>query len=195
MEQLTESGNILVVSGGEPIPPGTEEFIKIALMGSSDMNPSGDGDWQSKFAHGLALVTSSDPGRGIIMYRGMKFLLMNCKSWGPGNPDMSFENEEFVRKLNTDMDYAQGADCIFFNFHKKSQAIFPILEFSNLVTSQKMVVRCSQEYMNYGFVRAMCERLQVPLLPGATTSVLMVLQTMSAYIPKFQELARLRLPE
>lgn len=193
MEQLSE--NVVIISGGEPIPEGSEEAIKIALLGSSDLNPMGDGDWQYKFAKGLALITSTEPGKGIIMYKGMKFLVMNCKSWSPRVPVMSYDNVEFIQKISTDLDYAMASDCIFFNFHKKSQAVFPLLEFSNLVGSGKMVVRCSQEYGNYGFVRIMCERLQVPLLPGATTSVLTVLQTMSAFIPKFQELSKLRLPE
>lgn len=189
------SDNVVVIGGGEEIPAGYEDFIKIALVGSSDLSPNPSGDWQTKFAQGIAAVTSSDPGRGIIMYRGMKFLIMNCKSWGPSAPIMSYENQEFVQKLTTDLNYANSADCIFFNVHKKSQAIFPLLEFATFSSSGKMVVRCSSEYANYGYIRVMCENLQIPLLPGATTSVLTVVQTMSNFIPKFQEINKYTLPE
>lgn len=193
MDQLNQ--NVAMISGGEPIPVGFEDAIKIALIGSSDMNPAGNGDWQSKFAQGLTLITDTTPGKGIIMYRGMKFLCLNCRSWGNADQRMTYDNPEFVQKLTADLDYCGAADCIFFNFLKKSQSTFPLLEFSSMIQSGKLVVRCPNDYLNYGYVRIMCERYGVPLLPGATTSILTVLQTMQAFIPKFVEVTKLRLPE
>ena len=193
MEQISNS--VAIISGGEPIPAGFEDGIKIALMGSSDLNVSSELDWYSKFAQGVALITNTEPGKGIIMYRGMKFLLMSCKSWNPANPVISYDNPEFVTKISMDLHYADAADCIFFNFLKKSTAQMPLTEFCLASHSGKMICRCPNDYVNYGIVRCICERYNIPLLPGAATSVLSVLQTMWAFIPKFQELQKFRLPE
>lgn len=193
MEQI--SNTVAIISGGEPIPAGFEDGIKIALMGSSDLNVSQELDWYSKFAQGVALITNTDPGKGIIMYRGMKFLLMSCKSWNPSNPIMSYNNPEFITKMSADLDYAAAADCIFFNFLKKSTAQMPLTEFCLVSQSGKVICRCPNDYVNYGVVRCISERYNIPLLPGATTSVLSVLQTMWAFIPKFQEVQRFKLPE
>lgn len=119
MEQISET--VAIISGGEPIPAGFEDSIKIALLGSSDLNPMQTNDWQSKFAQGLALITNTEPGKGIIMYRGMKFLILNCKSWNPANPTMDFNNPEFVNKVGYDLEMADAADCIFYNFLKNLQ--------------------------------------------------------------------------
>ena len=192
MEQISET--VAIISGGEPIPAGFEDSIKIALLGSSDLNPMQTNDWQSKFAQGLALITNTEPGKGIIMYRGMKFLILNCKSWNPANPTMDFNNPEFVNKVGYDLEMADAADCIFYNFLKKSKALNPMIEFALTASTGKMICRCPIEYQNYAYVRLICERYNIPLLPGATTSVLSVLQTMYAFIPKFQEIQRFQLP-
>lgn len=192
MEQL--SPTVMMISGSEPIPEGTEDFVKIALMGPTDLNPAND-SWQSKFAHGVAAITSTEPGKGIVQFRGTKILLLNCQSSQPQNPQMSFDNPEFVNKLSADLDYSGVADGIFFNFLKKSTGIIAPVEFSLIAQSGKVVTRCSNEYVNYGLIRTLCERFKAPLLPGATTSVLLVLQTMWSYIPKFQEIQKFKLPE
>lgn len=192
MEQISET--VAIISGGEPIPAGFEDSIKIALLGSSDLNPMQTNDWQSKFAQGLVLITNTEPGKGIIMYRGMKFLILNCKSWNPANPTMDFNNPEFVNKVGYDLEMADAADCIFYNFLKKSTALNPMIEFALTARTGKMICRCPIEYQNYAYVRLICERYNIPLLPGATTSVLSVLQTMYAFIPKFQEIQRFQLP-
>ena len=193
MEQISE--NVVILSGGEPVPPGFEDSFKIALIGSSDIGATQELDWFAKFAQGVASISCTEPGKGIIMYRGMKFLLLSCKSWNPANPTMTYENPEFINKCSADLDYCAVADCIFFNFLKKSTAIMPLLNFSLLSQSQKMIVRCPSDYSNYGYVRFLCERYNIPLLPGATTSVLGVLQTMLAFVPKFRELQKFKLPE
>lgn len=194
MQQISET--VFTLEGGEPIPPsGFEDFVKIALMGTSDMGPAQNGDWQSKFAQGVAAITSTEPNKGIIMYRGMKFLLMNCKTMGYSNPMMTYDNPEFVTKISNDLNYSQAADAIFFNFLKSSQSVTPLVEYSLVAGTGKCVVRCPNEYVNYGLVRIIAERYQVPLLPGATTSVLSVLQTMWGFIPAFQEVQKFRMPE
>ena len=187
MEQL--SPTVMMISGSEPIPEGTEDFVKIALMGPTDLNPAND-SWQSKFAQGVAAITSTEPGKGIVQFRGTKILLLNCQSSQPQNPQMTF-----VNKLSADLDYSGVADGIFFNFLKKSTGIIAPVEFSLIAQSGKVVTRCSNEYVNYGLIRTLCERYKAPLLPGATTSVLLVLQTMWSYIPKFQEIQKFKLPE
>lgn len=192
MEQL--SSNVAMISGAEPIPEGFEDYIKIALMGSSDLNPANQ-PWQEKFAQGVAMITNTEPNRGIVMYRGVKILLLNCQSGQAMNPSLAFDNPEFVTKISADLDYSMAADAIFFNFLKKSQSVVPMVEFSLIVQSGKAVTRCSNEYVNYGLVRTLCERYKSPLLPGATTSVLSVLQSMWSFIPKIQELQKYKLPE
>ena len=192
MEQI--SPTITVISGTEPIPKGFEDSVKIALMGSSDLNP-GVETWQSKFIQGMASITSTEPGKGIIMYRGMKFLILNCQSGPVQNPVPTFDNPEFVGKISADLTYAEAADAIFYNFLKKSVSQTSLVEFALVVQSGKVVTRSSSDYINYGFVRTLCERYNTPLLPGATTSVLGVLQTMWSFIPKFQEIQKFKLPE
>src|SRR5574344_1363587 len=192
MQQISE--NISVISNGEPIPTvGVEEYFKIALLGSSDLSPYGVGDWQNKFIQGL--VTITDPTNGILMYKSMKLLLMNCKSMGMNNDSLTYDNPEFIMKASSDLDYAMSSDVVFFNFLKKSTAQVPLLEFSTLSQNGKMIVRCPDEYCMYGYVRFMCERYHIPLLPGSSSTVLTILQTINSFIPKFTELQRFKLPE
>ena len=53
------SPTVMMISGSEPIPEGTEDYVKIALMGPTDLNPAND-SWQSKFAQGVAAITSTE---------------------------------------------------------------------------------------------------------------------------------------
>ena len=52
MEQISE--NVVILSGGEPVPPGFEDSFKIALIGSSDIGATQELDWFAKFAQGVA---------------------------------------------------------------------------------------------------------------------------------------------
>ena len=116
MQQI--SNNVIMMAGGEPMPTQLqggqmEEYLKVSLLGTSDLNPDGSGDWQSKFTQGLGLIT--DPNKGVIMYKNMKFLVMNCKSMGVNNPNPTYDNPEFMNRVSIDFDYAQTSDAIFLN--------------------------------------------------------------------------------
>lgn len=62
MEQI--SNNVMVLNVGDQIPPGTEDALKILLLGSIDLGPTGEMNWQSKFVAGLA--NAVDPQKGLM---------------------------------------------------------------------------------------------------------------------------------
>lgn len=190
MQQLAP--NLIVLNAGEQFPPGTEDFLKIYLAGTQSIGNGDDTDWQTKFANGLlTLVTGNN---SLIMYKNTKFMLINPKI-PVQNPKMTLDNPEFVQKLNWEYDMMGAADAIFVNFLKKSVSPIPLLEFGYALRAGKTVVRCPEEYQHYGMVRLLCEKHQVPLHQSTTGTVLAVLQSMFAYVPRFQEINRLSLPE
>jgi len=185
MQQLSE--NVIVLQAGDQFPPegfDPNEFIKIALIGSTDLNPNTNDSWFEKFEESLVNVQ-----REVLMYKNMKFMILDCKSLGP-NGDMTYDNQAFLNKFQSDWSFMSQADAIFCNFLKRSTAQYPIYLFSSQLTSGKMLVRCPQEYFSYGYVRTACELNSVPLLPGNAMTVTGVLGNMFSFIPNLQKMQR-----
>ena len=190
MEQVSD--NILVIYPGEMFPEGTENSIKILLSGSIDTREDKKYDWASKFIEGLKSLTS--PDKGLIQYQGLNFIIANSFV-SPGNPAANIMNPEFQQKTNWMFQMIAGCDAIFINFLKKSTSAIPLFWFGYCCSSGKCVVRCPEEYINYGIVRMTCQNHSISLLPGRVGNVLSVLQALAVYTPKFQEVQKYQLPE
>lgn len=172
------SDNVLILMPGEVPPAGSEDAIKLLLIGSVDARPDGKFDWGGRFIKGLVELT--DPFKGILQYRGLRFVVFN--SVVPGsNPDAppSPENPEFVTKFEWITQAMDECDIIFCNFLKNSKGRMPLYWFGNCVRSQKLVVRCPDQYIGYGLVQQACQHFGVPLMPGKVGSVLAIVQAMN----------------
>ena len=190
MNQLSD--NVIVIGSGEQIPPNTEDWLKIYLAGSEDISGDPKKDWQTVFANGLVSLTNGP--KALIMFKNIKYLLINPKA-APQNPQVALENPEFVQKLNWRFDMMAQADAVFLNFLARTQNQTPFMEFGYLLTSQKLVVRSSDKYMNYPYVKGLCEKMQIPFHGSNTGYVSNIVQSMYSFIPRFQEITQLRLPE
>lgn len=197
MEQV--SPNVVVLQMGDPIPAGTEDAIKILLVGSESVDtPGKDGiantfDWQGKFISGVVKLT--DVGNGLLMFKNKRYVLINCKYIPTMMPDVGMpQNVELINKYNYILDMANQADGIFCNILKKTQSPIPLFEFGLFVSSSKLVIRCPEEYPYSSLIKLVCERSNIPLLPGKS-SVKDVMFSLFASIPKFQELQQYQLPE
>lgn len=189
------SDNVLVLTPGEIPPPGTEDCIKLLLMGSIDARPDGKYDWGTRFINGL--VENTDPVRGILQYRGLKFLVYNSVV-PPQNPEAppSLENPEFVSKYEWMVQCMEDCDLIFCNFLKKSQNPLPLYWFGLAASTGKLVTRCPDQYFGYGLVSCSCKHFGSPLLPGKVGSVLAIIQAMNTISDVFNSKAdRNQLPE
>lgn len=172
------SANVMVLYPGEIPPPGCEDAIKLMLVGSVDARPDGKFDWGGKFINGL--VDICDPVKGILQYRGLRFLVFNSvvPSSNPGAPP-TVDNEEFVGKTNWMIQSIGESDLIFCNFLKKSTNPFPLFWLGLMAQTGKLVVRCPDQYMGYGLVQVVCKNYNIPLMPGKVGSVLAIVQAMN----------------
>ena len=189
------STNVIEYFPGEI--PGEEAAgaVKIALIGSDSYDPSGTYDWQGKFAAGLVKLADPVGGTGLIMYKNMKFAILNCKPANPpANPALDLGNPEAVMKISGSLDFCAMADGIFLNFLKKSQSVMPIFELGYLCQSGKVVVRCPDEYAYQPLVSMICQRHGVPMYPGQMTNVLTILQGLFT-LPTLQQIQQYPLPE
>ena len=197
MEQI--SSNVMVLQMGDPIPAGTEDAIKILLVGSESIDtPSDNGqpsnfDWQGKFIAGIASLTDTE--KGLLMFKNKKYIIINCTYIPKMMPEVNMpQNVELLNKYNYILDMANQADGIFCNILKKTQSPIPLFEFGLFVSSSKLVIRCPEEYPYSSLIKLICERSNIPLLPGKS-SVKDVLFSLFVSIPKFQELQQYQLPE
>lgn len=193
------SDNVIVLEMGEPIPPGSEDAIKILLVGSESIDGQtangqpGTYDWQSKFAQGVASI--ANPNDGLIMFKNAKYLIINSKYIPVITPDpMIPENAELMNKYNWILDMSNTADIIFCNILKKTTSPIPLMEFGLFVPSQKLVMRCPETYPYFQLVKLICERSQVPLLQSKST-VKDALFSAYSFCKRFQELQKYQLPE
>lgn len=193
------SDNVIVLEMGEPIPPGSEDAIKILLVGSESIDGQtvngqpGTYDWQSKFAQGVASI--ANPNDGLIMFKNAKYLIINSKYIPVITPDpMIPENAELMNKYNWILDMSNAADIIFCNILKKTTSPIPLMEFGLFVPSQKLVMRCPETYPYFQLVKLICERSQVPLLQSKST-VKDALFSAYSFCKRFQELQKYQLPE
>lgn len=193
------SDNVIVLEMGEPIPPGSEDAIKILLVGSESIDGQtangqpGTYDWQSKFAQGVASI--ANPKDGLIMFKNAKYLIINSKYIPVITPDLMIpENTELMNKYNWILDMSNAADIIFCNILKKTTSPIPLMEFGLFVPSQKLVMRCPETYPYFQLVKLICERSQVPLLQSKST-VKDALFSAYSFCKRFQELQKYQLPE
>lgn len=187
MEQL--ASNISVMYSGEPMPAeGTEDYIKIALVGSTDLIDGGQLDWYTAFANGLVTIAGRESNRGVNIFKNLNYLLFNCKTPPVGNGEMSAENPEFVNHWSWVNDVITASDGIFVNFLKRSTNVMPLYWFSMYAQSGKMVARVPLEsdYIYAGLVSATCQRLNIPMFPGKMGNVMSVIQAFFSFIPKMQ---------
>ncbi len=189
MLQINE--RILVLSPGDQIPQVSGDSIKLYLAGTTDFG-SAENDWQGKFIDGL--VKLSDPLKGLLLIKNVNWIIFNPKALPTNDMGPSLENPEFVNNIRWRLMAQDQADMIFLNILKKSVSPIPVLEFGSMVTSGKLVVRCSEEYQIYPQIRLYCEKFQVPLLTGKT-SVKDVILSGGNYIQKFRDLQQYNLPE
>lgn len=191
MEQVSD--NILVLGPGDAIPEGTENSIKILLLGSIDTRDDHKFDWASSFIKGMIDIT--DPQKGLIQYQGFNFIIINSTITPPGGLVPNVMNNDFTMKMQWTFSMAAAADSIFLNFLKRSTAPLPLYWLGYTCGSGKLCVRCPEEYVNYSIVNLTCRQHGVALLPGKVGSVLSVLQSIAAFTPKFQEVLKYQLPE
>jgi hypothetical protein len=187
MQQL--SPNVLVLNVGDQIPQG--DYIKIYLAGSEDLNPSNE-KWQDKLCN--AMVTLTDGPGAISVFKGKNWMFINPMMAPQMDPTPSMLNPEFVNKLTWQTDMMNAADGIFLNFLKRSVSPLPLYTFGLTVNCGKLVVRCSEEYFQYGLVSFMCGRHSVPLLPNKST-VKDVIWAFFSLLPTLQVNQKLQLPE
>lgn len=191
MEQPKD--NVIVLTPGDAIPEGTENSVKILLLGSIDTREDRKFDWAGKFIAGICDIT--DPEKGLIQYQGFNFTLINGTVPSPINGTPNLFNNDFITKTNWIYQMISECDAIFFNFLKNSVASIPLFWFGYCCSSGKMVVRCSEEYCNYPIVKLSCASKNIPLLPGKVGSVLNALNSIAAFTPKFQEIMKYQMPE
>ena len=194
MKNISE--NVIVLEMGEPIPPGSDDAIKILLVGTESIDgPGVEGtyDWQSKFAQGIASI--ANPDDGLIMFKNAKYLIINSKYIPVITPDpMIPENTELFNKYNWILEMANVSDIIFCNILKKTTSPIPLMEFGLFATSQKLVMRCPETYPYFQLVKLICERSNIPLLQSKST-VKDALFSAYSFCKRFQELQKYQLPE
>lgn len=191
MEQI--SNNVLVLNVGDQLPPGTEDALKIYLAGSTDLNQMSNLNWQKKFIDGMKVAV--DPQKGYMnLFSKYNYVIFN-PYYIPRNPAQNIFNEEFVNKWQWEQNCMEVADVIFMNFLKRSTSPLPLYTFGYTVRSQKLVVRCHEEYINYGIVKLACDTYNVPLVGSKMGTVNQILGLMFSFIPKFQEVNQSVLPE
>lgn len=196
----TISDNVIVIEMGEQLPPGTEDAIKILLVGTESIDAPATSagepstyDWQSKFSQGTASI--ANPNDGLIMFKNAKYVIINAKYIPVMTPDVAMpENMELMNKYNWILDMANISDIIFCNILKKTTSPIPLMEFGLFVPSQKLVVRCPESYSYFQIVKLVCERNHIPLLQSKST-VKDVLFSAYSFCKRFQELQRYQLPE
>lgn len=195
----TISDNVIVIEMGEQLPPGTEDAIKILLVGTESVDniapnsEPGTYDWQNKFIQGTASI--ANPQDGLIMFKNAKYVIINAKYIPVITPDaMTPANQELINKYNWILEMANCSDIIFCNILKKTTSPIPLMEFGLFATSQRLVVRCPETYQYFQVVKLICERSNIPLLQSKST-VKDVIFSAYSFCKKFQELQKYQLPE
>lgn len=185
------STKVTVLSPGDVLPQVTGDIVKIYLAGTEDMNPANE-HWQDKMAQGMVSLTEG-PG-AISVFKNKNWVFINPMMAPQLSPIPNPDNPEWLAKKDWECGMLNAADGIFFNIQKKSTSPLVMFNFGLLVNSQKMVVRCSQEYMNYGIVAYMCQRHGIPLLP-VNSNVKDAIWALMSICPALQQNQQIQLPE
>lgn len=191
MENLSDRGasNIVILNSGEPLPPeGTDDYIKIMLLGSTDLVTGGQLDWYTKFCEGLAIIAGRESAKGVNIFKNLNYLIFNGKSLPSPDASVSPNNPAFVNHFSWVNDLAAISDGIFVNFLKNSTNIMPMYWFTLFAQSGKMVCRVPLEadYIYSGLVNTTCTRFNIPCFPGKMGNVMSVLQSFFSFVPKMQ---------
>lgn len=189
MQQLSD--NVLVLTVGDELPAVTNDSVKIYLAGSQDLNPANE-KWQDKLTNAMVSLTSG-PG-AISVFKNHNWIFINPVMAPQMNNVANLSNPEFAQKVNWTHTMMSAADGIFLNFLKRSVSPLPLYEFGLTCTSNKLVVRCSEEYFQYGLVSFMCQRHNIPLLPNKS-NVKDVIWSFFSLLPGLQQNQKLQLPE
>ncbi len=189
MIQLGEK--VIVLYPGDQLPEMTGDAIKVYLAGTEDMNPANQ-HWQDKMAQGMVSLTEG-PG-AISVFKNKNWIFINPMSAPQLNPLPILDNPEWVMKKDWEMGMLNICDGIFFNILKKSTSPIVLFNLGMLLNSQKMVVRCSQEYFQYGLVSYMCNRHNIPLLP-INSNVKDAIWGLMTICPSMQSNPNITLPE
>lgn len=196
MEQISQ--NVVVLRYPDPMIAKTDDrgAIKILLAGSASLSQGDMYDWQNKFIQGLALLADPTPGTktGIMMFSKFNYIIIDPRC-NPSNPEMTTENPEFVQGFSYYLDMIDQADAIFLNFLKKSTSLTGLFNLGYMIKSGKCVIRCPEEYFQSGFVNFLCQRYDVPLLPGRQGTVLSVMQSIFAFCQNIKTQQQYQLPE
>jgi hypothetical protein len=75
--------------------------------------------------------------------------------------DMS--DPKFKEQVNWEMDYAQKADIIVFNFAPDSLAPVSMLELGMYAGTGKVILRYHEEFKKKGNLQAVCSRYNIPM--------------------------------
>jgi hypothetical protein len=185
------SSKITVLSPGDALPQVTGDIVKIYLAGTEDMNPVNE-HWQDKMVQGMVTLTEG-PG-AISVFKNKNWVFFNPMMAPQLSPIPNPDNPEWLAKKDWECGMLNAADGIFFNIQKKSVPPLVMFNFGLLVNSQKMVVRCSQEYANYGIVAYMCQSHGIPLLP-VNSNVKDAIWALMSICPALQQNQQIQLPE
>ena len=163
---LQVSEKIIVLNPGDQLPQITNNSVKIYLAGTQDFS-NAENDWQQKFINGLVPLT--DPLKGLLMFKSTNFIIFNphVPFESPAAPNL--DNPQFIQVMQWRMSMMDQADMVFLNLLNKSKSPVPVLEFGLLANTNKLVVRCGEEYMLYSQIRLYCEKYNIPLLTGKTS--------------------------
>jgi hypothetical protein len=189
MVQLGE--HVIVIGPGDVLPENIGDAIKIYLAGTEDTNPANE-HWQDKMATGMVSLTEG-PG-AISVFKNKNWIFINPLSLPQLSPIPNTDNPEWVMKKDWECGMMNAADGIFFNILKKSTSPLVMFNFGMLLNSQKMVVRCSQDYFQYGIISYMCQRHGIPLLPIGS-NIKDAIWGLISICPSMQTNTQISLPE
>lgn len=192
MEQLLP--NLLVLGPLETPPEGTEDSLKIFLAGSIDLSDNTQYKWQDKFIKACTDIFNQEEGKGLAPFNMYNYILVN-PYYVPKNPTPNIMNQEWMMYKNWELEAYNWCDGIFLNFLKRSISPFPLFTLGYTCQSQKLVVRCPDEYFNFSLVKMVTTKFGVPFLPGKIGSVLSVIQNFFSFVGSFQQVNKYQLPE
>jgi hypothetical protein len=140
------------------------------------------------------MVSLTEGPGAISVFKNKNWIFMNPMSMPQMNPTPNMQNPEWIAKKDWECGMMNAADGIFFNILKKSASPLVLFNLGMLLNSQKMAVRCSQDYFQYGIVSYMCQRHNIPLLP-TNSNVKDAMWALMSICPAMQTNTQISLPE
>lgn len=181
MQQLNE--NIIVLNPGDPLEEIYENYIKIYLSGTLDLNENKI-PWQQKFINALVHLTSQK-SENLPDLSEIKFLVINPLM--PTDGPAVMDNPAFVQKLSWELQFQDQADIIFCNFLKKGKGLSSLTGLLLNAKSEKLVVRCPIDSIFYGMIKVLGQNYGFPVLADSS-SALNIIKCMTETNPKLRDL-------